>query len=108
VRLPRRVRVLGRWYGIARAETIQHPDKPGKEADALCVLDRHAILIRSGLRLEDAREALWHEIKHIIVEVLDINPKTEKGHRIASVIEDSVMADNPSLARLYGRERPDA
>lgn len=108
MRLPRRVRVLGRRYGIARAEAIPHPEQPGKEADALVVLDKHAILIRRGLRIEDAREALWHEIKHVIVEMLDINPKTERGHRIASIIEDSVMADNPSLARLYGKERTDA
>jgi hypothetical protein len=102
-RLPGRTRILGRFWTVLRPAEIRHP-KTGEALDGLAVIDRRVILVRRGLRIEDARETLWHEIKHILEETTMLNPKTEAGHRVLSMLEDAVLADNPTLARLWTPE----
>jgi len=101
-RLPERLRILGRWYTVDRAWGIWEGDQ---ELDACVEMDKHLITIEATLQAQDAREALMHEIKHVINETLALDTNAEWGHRVASVVEDAVLADNPALVRLYKERR---
>lgn len=100
-RLPKRIRVLGRWFGIEVVSGLIE----SQEADATLDLKNNVIRVDRSWRQDYRRECILHEVNHAIVQLLDINPKTEAGHRILSIVLDAVFSDNPSFVGLYkGKE----
>lgn len=100
-RLPRRIRVLGRWFTIENVYGLGETD----QADAQLNLQTNTIQVDRCWPVAYKRECVLHEVTHAIIQLLGVNPKSESGHRIVSVVLDAVFADNPSFVRLY-KERP--
>lgn len=95
MKLPKTIRVLGHTFFVREMEN-------GMPLDGQYHPAEQTIFIRKGMSDDETRDALWHEIVHVIDSHLDLDLSHQTMIAI-SAAQFAVMKDNPGLFDLKGR-----